>query len=368
MRVLDALLAIFADYWGEKVASKAARALIYSIVCNFLQARDAAFRWRLNVLLNFPPGWGKSHMLFLMQELLTRTSAGELLRCVDISAATMAALRGTVNEGIFIPPEYALADIIIISELSSLMDFTNEAMGQLLTLLEEGRVRVALAKNALINDEGLELARELGISFDHRSKRFSYATRAATWCATHSLEVIPQRFQDAFFSRFLVVQMGPEEMPRERVAQALPRIDSARKARVMAAFIARARAGEIDEDFTNEVLEYIVAHSRADVEINFRIAGDIRRIAAAHHVLVPEDSVPQVAKIVNQYLGIITLNLRDQIVEFIDGQARTFAEIQAATRASKGAIYNVLNRIKAKRLAPLRKGQKTRYYLGDLAE
>lgn len=156
------------------------------------------FRARQHLMLCWPPGWFKTALLLLAQKLL-----GYPL-CGIMSDISNAALRGTVEGNNFVPPEVLKTPFSVCTDFGqvSLTGYDTELTQKLLNLLEEGEVKVSLAKIAYITDEKrAEIENNWGVEFPDRSS-FRYSTNWILMAATYNKKFL---VDNALVSRFNIM-------------------------------------------------------------------------------------------------------------------------------------------------------------------
>lgn len=346
--------------WGQAFAERAVRPLIYSFICRKWIAREGQdnMRYRLNILFFWERAWFKSTILGTMNDWIKAIQKPEV-----ITAATSAALRGSVNEGQFVAPAYLVNDIIIVPELSSILDHENATMGQMLTLLEEGEVGIRLIKISQLTDAEQERIREMeNCRLTDNSIR--YKSSSTTWIASHTIDVISPRHQDAFVSRFLVIRFEPSDFPRSLIFRrplVAPEWDRTIKRWLREQF---ERDTEPDHEFADAVIQRLRPRLEPNQDINPRSILNLYLLLYAHRDCVPDCTEAEAIQIIEPYIETIPLSTRDQIVRLIMRNPMPFCEIHRIVGTSESNIYNHLNRLKAQKTMQLFEGEYlTHYYL-----
>ena len=198
--VFDGILEEYRSCWGWLGAQIAEEVILSMIGVEATKSnKRIPIRLRRHLLFAWPPGWSKTAMLRPVRAIF-----GD--RANWITTISDAVMRGSVSEdNMFIPPEVLVSDIMLIPDLVTLLTgSTAEGVaGQLLPLLEEGFVRVALVKLGTKSaaEQIRTQMRDHEITIENG--RMAYKTNAIMMAATHERP----RFiaSNALRDRFVIV-------------------------------------------------------------------------------------------------------------------------------------------------------------------
>ncbi len=315
-----------------------------------------SFRFRLNVCLQWLYGYYKSQLAKL---------CGSLFPCrVDLlTASSGAAIRGSFHAGKFKAPEMLKTDVLIIPELLPIIKSDDETLGALMVAMEEGDVCVSLVKGMEVTDSERERVRKYGAEITEDCD-LKYKARAAVITATHTIELMPENLREAFFSRFLTLYVNPREIPPDTAWKNYVTLRNKPLEQELKAFLEERYINKTqpDFDFAQLVLEKLrkMIKSRKSP----RDVGDMRRMALAHHDLIPDEDVATVAQRLLRYCnGETGLTGRELISQYIYQTPHTLAEICTETGLKANNICNHLARMHAEH--KMQAGKKY-YYMGDL--
>ena len=264
-----------------------------------------------------------------------------------VSSASAAALRGSFNENKFFPPELLISDIMIFSELGSVIKSDKETVGQLLVAAEEADVRVAIVKGGNLSEMEKTKVREYGA--DIIDGRLCYRNSAVIWTATHQIDSLSEDNRDAFLSRFYLVQLDASDIPKKIAWQNPKHLLNPKLETKVADWLEKTYQAKTmpDHVFGDKTLE-IIADKYINTRKRPREVGDIRRMIFAHHVLFPTDTEEEVAMIMKDFLNAKKGETsRDKIANFIYQHPRTAKEIATLTSLTTGTIFNHLKRLSA---------------------
>lgn len=158
------------------------------------------WRVRQHILMFWQPAWYKSTFLNKFREIL------DIRKCKLLTDVSNAALRGTIDKGIFIPPLVVTYPFMTINEIAKITKSSDKDLLQtFLMVLEEGVGSASYAKFATLKEpERKEIEKKYSrnsvIFTDDTS--FEYKTDTLFLCATYKDEFIED---DAFQSRFNII-------------------------------------------------------------------------------------------------------------------------------------------------------------------
>ena len=181
------------SWWGRQWAENFLAAISS---WNIQEYSKPEFRIRRHPLLFAKAAWFKSSMLTKSYHIL-----GPDL-CMIMSDVTLAALRGTVDNRMFIAPFTLKRPFAIATEFGQVVTGDVEINQKLLNLLEEGIVNVTLAKISSLDPLEREKAQQkYGVHFDDINS-FTYTTNWVLMAGTYDQKFL---LDDAFKSRFSIV-------------------------------------------------------------------------------------------------------------------------------------------------------------------
>ena len=206
----DVLIAEFERVWSY-LGKQTAEEFVLALISLAIAKSETRFPFRVirHPLLFWDAGWYKTSML----DALNCCCIGPY-KAGEITSITEAALRGTTinistNKQVFVPPEPLLNAIVIFPDMIPV--FTSKISegisGQLLTLLDKGKIRVGLAKFA--EPSATKAIKDWIVSHGMEKKMFiedgrlGYEVDMIAVGAIH--KVINELTDPAFRDRFIIV-------------------------------------------------------------------------------------------------------------------------------------------------------------------
>lgn len=340
--VLELILEEARLRFGGLIAEKAIIPLIYSgILSKMIEfERSLRIRLRFNILLSWPAGWFKTSVLQSVMEWF-----GDSIVARNTTATTGAAMRGSVVQGKYFPPEFLINNVVAFFELSSVMADDDATIGQMLSLLEEGEIGVAVVKAGGLETSEIRRLEKYGARYE--DFRIYFRARAACWSATHTLESIPLKHRDAFLDRFFVIDIPKITMDIETLCLGA-QFDAARTAEIQTELKSIIR-GDLTPDlgFVASAMKILGKRLKSqNVEMAPRHIGDIRRMLIAHHAIMPTDPEEIALNYVTKFVPFeIPKTTRELITEFIWMSPKTIPEICEFANTSKSNALNHLKRM-----------------------
>jgi hypothetical protein len=320
---------------GEVGASE----LMLSLATLFLQ-RTNHFdgRIRKHVLLHWQHGWLKTTILLVMKDILP-----DFIKANYSTKVTEAALRGSVAGGRFYPPEIKVSDVVIYPELSSIMNAQDaELVGNLLSALEEGRVRVSLVRFHELDEYGLQDAAKYGINVSEG--RISYTTDVIVWAASHTLDNIVPSLRRAFLDRFSIVSI-PQYLLTTKLAS---RIRRRQRDRNLEAELRQELSRFFKKDFTlpdkgevHDVIDSVL--SNVTVTVNPRLQYELFKTGLAYLLYGKENLRGLLKCKLSQYLSMP--RSKQEVLEGVISTPKTQEEILRETGWSRATFYRVLEHV-----------------------
>lgn len=355
--VFDRMIANYSLRWFPAIGEKVFPALVYSGFCQSFQKYEEAMdsmRFRLHMLLLWKHGLYKSTIIAETVRLF-----GVKSNIVTTSSA--AAMRGSFTEKTFVPPEFLVSDIMLLTELSSVLGGDKEIIGQLMTAMEESDMRIALVKIGQVKPKVLAEVRSYGA--DIEDCRLIYRNKATIISASHSIDQIPEANRQAYLSRQYIVQISPSEVPyglgwKEQSDHR----DEKLYVEFAKWFQKQYKASQKpDLAFGKKAIKIMRKSFSSTFDPDSRQMNDIRKMIYARHGLFPKETVNQV---VIQILPFIVnqegKTTRDKLVELILSHPATVDDITKYLNISSGAFYSYRKRLGIKSVSH---SNPTKYYL-----
>jgi hypothetical protein len=360
--VYDRVERYVSELYCPAIAADVLPPLMYSGVLQQFVDReeDLSTRFRLNVMLQWPQGWFKS-------SILLRVASWFPFESNEVTGVSTAALRGSFVDKQFYVPEMLLSDLMVFPELTTVLKGDDETVAALLSALEEGVVRVVLIKAVRLNDAARREVARYGATFT--GNRLRYRNRAIVWTATHTVDNVPPDLRDAFLARFHVCSVNPSSFPDDvawhRPVDLVDR-DFEQDVALWVDDLFPDDPVEPDVDFVKDVMDALKARHRGRRGLLPRDVGNVDRMAYAHRVLFPADSVGVTARKLERFLGrpdIGGRTTRERIANAIFRNPMSARDIlRAVPGLQKANLFGHLNRMKARH----REGRPRHYYLDSL--
>lgn len=360
--MLIILMTYFSTLYSHGIAKKIVPILLYSsILQKFVQYEiQNNTRYRLNVLFHWAYGWFKT-------SILKRFSGFLPIRNHELTSSSAAALRGSFTDGKFYPPELLINDVLVISELSTILQSKDkEVVPVLLTALEEADIRVALVKGNKVSDSEIAKIKSFGGTFINQ--RLSFRNIAIIWAGTHTLDNIQDNLRDAFLDRFYVVSVDNSEIPWETASNDPTMLINENLEEELKDWFRDifSRKSKPNHEFAQKVVDCLKIEFKHDRKAP-REYGEMRRIAIAHHDIFPEDLATDVAikiKFLFKNTSKAKMTEKEKVIECIFQHPRTTKEIIHLTGVKKGTLMTTLRRIGASKtgINPMK------YYLDSISE
>lgn len=339
---------------GEKIVP----ILLYSAILQQYHGDEQhdTTRYRLNVMLTWDFGWWKSSVLEMVARLLP-----SYINVNVLTTSSAAAIRGSFYNGKFYVPELLLNDIMIVSELTSILRTDEDTIGALLGALEEANVRVALIKAGGLSAAEISMIHSYGA--DTKDGRLIYRNKCSMWTATHTTDNIPDPLRDAFLSRFYLCHLDADEIPAEAAyndPKDMFNLEYEKELKAKLSTIMNL-CERPDHNFANAVINELRPFIRG--KKSPREIGDLRRIIVAHHMYCPDEDVVTVSKwvvkFINQYSALTS---RELIAQYIYQNPRSLSSILDFTGLKKANVLGHLKRMGVNKTG----GNPIKYYIDSL--
>jgi len=321
------------DWLGEDFAKQ----FLLSVASYPIQAYSKPeFRIRRHLLLFWPPGFLKSHLLRRAQLIL-----GDKLSMI-MSDVSHAALRGTVEANSFITPYCLKTPFGVSTEFGQVVGpGSQEIVQKLLNVLEEGMVTVSLAKIAYLSDAKIEdITKEHGIRFLD-SNTFSYHTNWVLMAGTYNKQFL---IDNAFESRFNILT------PRKRldgniirfISKAPPFSLSQDTIDFLRSEVGNDKPFDCSSQLPDEVYEHLST---------MRDCGQLLSTIACNKWWgnnMTNDEIVEIAKDFKAKHESVWKTGEDKVFDAIESGFNTIEEMMREADLSRRQVYNILTKIRAK--------------------
>ncbi len=347
--MMDQIKKYFSEIYFEEIGMKIVPVIFSAFLLRGLMKRftdidEKKYRLRMNLLLYWERGWFKTQTI----KHIKRLTEHELV-INTITQSTASALRGSFNEGKFVPPEFLISDVICALELAPFLGADMDNIGVLLNALDEGDIRVALIKFP----DTIE-ARESVAQYDAKleNRRLSYHNRAIEIVATHALEVIPLVHREAYLNRHFILHIPSERIDRSKIFDNyLAKMDLEFEERVKIWFSDILRNAQRPN--FEELYSWVKNYFPQSKITNPREASDIIRLLLADRIMyqksTPSERIKRVLVLISES-GNYFPTPRELIAEAICDNPMSLSELEILTGTSKANILGHLNRLKAEKI------------------
>lgn len=331
------------SWLGEQFAEE----FLLSIASYNIQTYSSVdFRVRRHPLLFWSAGFGKSSLLKRAYEIL-----GPGL-CIMMSDVTQAALRGTVNNGVFISPFTLKKPFAVCTEFGQIVGGANntDMVQSLLNILEEGIVTVSLAKiSSLPMDSIKGLQDDYNIRFTDNNT-FTYNTNWVLMAGTYNRKFL---VDNAFQSRFVMVT--PEKKLDSELIKHIhnsgPFVLSQDCLDTLRAEVMNPTPIDCMYKLPDEVYTY---------NLTMRDMGSILSSLLCKRWWgfepTKEDAIALAERITKANENVWKSGT-DKVFDALESEEKSVDELVADTGLSKRAVYNALKELRSVRVGPFEDGK-----------
>jgi len=331
------------SFLGELFAEEFLLSLASSNIQN--NATNLEFRIRRHILLFWQPGYVKSTLLLKGRQLIGRD------QCNILSDISIAALRGSVESGQFVPPVCLKYPISMITEFGQLVNTSGggtELVQKLLNVLEEGTLTVSLikAKN-LFREEKEEAMKNYGVTFD-RDNNFTYSTNWVVMAGTYNKKFLSDT---ALESRFVIV--SPDQETQKLTSDLTKHINRSDEFYISEEVGINLRKKVFDNTGYEVAGVNIPDEVYNKVNLSVRDSGQLMSAMMCRNwwevPMSKEEVINKAIHIKNSRKSVWT-QPEDLVFKSIVDKAKSMKEICSETGLEQKTVYKALNKLRAGRI------------------
>lgn len=305
---------------------------------NLAKNTDPPYRVRMHVMLAWKRGWLKSTMLKKMADIL-----GDEF-CGMTGKVTGAAIRGSFSGGKFSPPKVSKKPIVVGTEFGQ-TDFTDELLNIFLALLEEGFTNINLNKIGGVSEKQKDAIEKKYEGVTFKENEFDLETNFVFWGGTYD----PTKLEDsALKQRFKVVT--PVKSLSNHGDEVIDQLISG------GFYLDKGTIKELRKELkSDEVTEtkFVPPESiRSKYNLEPRELGDLQRYMACRNwwgLKVNPEIMDDYIAHVKESRRIADMSKEERIMDLIFDNPMTYEEIIEETGMDKIDIYQIFQKIGAKR-------------------
>ena len=326
-----------------------------------------------NILLSWKSGFLKSTLIENIYSVLCEIQrlTNDEFRVKRMTTITKGALTGSINGTgrniTFVPPDFALYDVIVCDELAPFLSQKDDIITVLLKCLDNyGFISKKLVKfgseilRRMINSNQVYANNRIRMLDDYT---LTYYSKASMITATHTLTIIPLKHYHAFLSRFDVVTANTQKIDEELREQKKLFIPDSAKEREIAEKLCKI---VLNSTLTNE--DYIRLYRQVHDYIIEKFS--TQQLTPRDKSQIVSDVIATKFLLSSQPVNFKNVNLDDELISHLNeyvyrkirvsrritdvitklSQGATFVEILNLLGEDKSAVLMFLRQLRAKTL------------------